>query len=68
LGRSNWLFAGSLRRDRHTAAIMSLIQPAELNNHDPYAYLNDVLERMPTHRSSAVNELLPHNWKPAEKI
>lgn len=37
LGRSNWLFAGSLRSGKRAAAIMSLIQSARLNGHDPYA-------------------------------
>ena len=29
---------------------MSLIQSARLNGHDPYAYLKDVLTRLPTQR------------------
>lgn len=41
---------------------MSLIQSARLNGHDPYAYLKDVLTRLPTHRASKVTLLLPHNW------
>jgi transposase len=64
LGRKNWLFAGSLRSGRRAAAIMSLIQSAKLNGHEPYAYLKDVLTRLPTHKASAIDELLPHNWKP----
>lgn len=63
LGRSNWLFAGSLRSGKRAAAIMSLIQSARLNGHDPYAYLKDVLLRLPTHKASALAELLPHQWK-----
>ncbi len=62
LGRKNWLFAGSLRSGKRAAAIMSLIQSAKLNGHDPYAYLRDVLERLPTHPNNRINELLPHNW------
>lgn len=65
LGRKNWLFAGSLRSGRRAAAIMSLIQTAKLNGHDPYAYLKDVLTRLPTQKASAIDELLPHNWQPA---
>jgi hypothetical protein len=42
---------------------MSLIQSARLNGHDPYAYLRDILERLPTQRASLVAELLPHRWK-----
>lgn len=51
LGRKNWLFAGSLRSGKRAAAIMSLIQSARLNGHDPYAYLKDVLTRLPTQRA-----------------
>ena len=62
LGRKNWLFAGSLRSGKRAAAIMSLIQSARLNGHDPYAYLKDILTRLPTQRSSEITELLPHKW------
>jgi transposase len=64
IGRANWLFAGSLRAGCRAAAIMSLIRSAQLNGHDPYAYLKDVLMRLPTHRASDIAELLPHRWKP----
>jgi transposase len=65
LGRSNWLFAGSLRSGQRAAAVMSLIQSARINGHDPYAYLKDVLTRLPTQKASRIDELLPHNWQPA---
>lgn len=65
LGRSNWLFAGSLRSGKRAAAIMSLIQSARMNGHDPYAYLKDVLTRLPTQRASEIGQLLPHQWGPA---
>lgn len=68
LGRKNWLFAGSLRSGQRAAAVMSLIQSAKINGHDPYAYLKDVLERLPTQKASAVSELLPHNWVTADKV
>ena len=63
LGRSNWLFAGSLRAGQRAAAVMSLIQSARMNGHDPYAYLKDVLTRLPTQRASCIDELLPHRWQ-----
>jgi len=65
LGRNNWLFAGSLRAGQRAAAVMSLIQSARMNGLDPYAYLRDVLTRLPTHKASQIEELLPHRWKPA---
>uniref|UniRef100_A0A0R3QDA9 DDE_Tnp_IS66_C domain-containing protein n=4 Tax=cellular organisms TaxID=131567 RepID=A0A0R3QDA9_9BILA len=65
VGRNNWLFAGSLRAGQRSAAIMSLIQTAKLNGHDPYAYLKDVMTRLPTHRARDIAELLPHRWDAA---
>jgi hypothetical protein len=62
--RSNWLFAGSLRAGQRAAVIMSLIQSAKLNGHEPYRYLKDVLERLPTQPASRLAELLPHRWEP----
>ncbi len=64
IGRNNWLFAGSLRAGERGAAVMSLIQSARLNGHDPYTYLKDVLTRLPTQRARLVHELLPHRWQP----
>ena len=63
LGRKNWLFAGSLESGQRAASIMSLIQSARLNGIDPYAYLADVLRRLPTHKDKDIDELLPHVWK-----
>ena len=45
VGRSNWLFAGSLRAGQRAAAIMSLIRSAQLNGLEPLAYLKDVRQK-----------------------
>ena len=66
LGRKNWLFAGSLRSGQRAAVIMSLVQSARLNGVDPYAYLTDVLKRLPTHKDKDIDELLPHVWQPPQ--
>ena len=62
LGRANWLFAGSLRAGKRAAAVMSLVHSARINGHNPYVYLKDVLERLPTQPASRIDELLPHRW------
>jgi hypothetical protein len=49
---------------KHAAAFMSLIQSARMNGHDPYAYLKDVLTRLPTQKASEIEQLLPHQWIP----
>ena len=44
--------------------IPSIIQSAKLNGLDPYAYLSDVLKRLPTQKVTQIEELLTHRWKP----
>jgi len=56
------LFPGSLRAGKRAAVVMSLIQSAKLNGHDPYRYLKDILERLPTQTTQRLEELLPHRW------
>lgn len=65
IGRNNWLFAGSLRAGKRAAAIMSLVHSARLNGHEPYSYLREVLDRLPTLPASRISELLPHRWLPS---
>lgn len=62
LGRSNCLFAGSPRGGKRAAAITSLIQSARMNRGDPYAYLKEVLTRLPTQKASEIEQLLPDQW------
>jgi len=59
-GKSHWLFAGSLRAGQRVGVVMILIQSAKLNGHDPNAYVKDMLARLPTHKNSQIEELLPH--------
>ena len=64
MGRRAWLFCGSELAGQRAAIVMSLVQSAKLNEHDPWAYLKDVLTRLPAHLNSRIDELLPHNWQP----
>ena len=64
MGRKAWLFIGSQLAGERAAVIMSLLQSAKLNGRDPWAYLKDVLTRLPTHLNSRIDELLPHRWQP----
>ena len=65
LGRRNWLFIGSQLAGERAAVVMSLLQSAKLNGHEPWAYLKDVLTRLPMQLNSRIEELLPHRWQPA---
>src|SRR5205814_2769940 len=65
MGRKAWLFCGSELAGHRAAIVMSLVQSAKLNGHDPHAYLKDVLQRLPSHPASRIDELMPHRWQPA---
>jgi transposase len=65
MGRKAWLFIGSELAGQRAAVVMSLVQSAKLNGHDPWAYLRDVLARLPMHLNSRIDELLPHRWQPS---
>lgn len=67
LGRKSWLFAGSERGGQRAAAIYTLIGTAKLNDIDPQAWLADVISRINDMPVSRLHELLPWNWKPADK-
>jgi hypothetical protein len=67
LGRKSWLFAGSERGGQRAAAIYTLIGTAKLNDIDPQAWLADMISRINDMPVSRLHELLPWNWKPADK-
>jgi len=66
LGRRNWLFTGSERAGGRAAAIQSLLNTAKLNGLEPYAWLKDTLEKLPTWPFSRIDELLPLKVVPAQ--
>jgi transposase len=70
LGRKNWLFIGSRESGEAAANIMSIICTCKRAGVEPYAYLLDVIRRLPSMKTSELDSLLPTNWskpQPAEK-
>ena len=65
LGKKNWLFFGSAEAGQRSAVMYTLIQNCRLHGVEPYAYLKDVLERLPRTTNQQVAQLTPANWKPA---
>jgi hypothetical protein len=62
-GRKNWLFCGSDVGGTRAAILYSVVATCRAHGIDPWAYLRDVLERIPTHPNRRRAELLPRNWK-----
>ncbi len=53
LGRKNWLFSGSPRGATASAVLFSIIETARANGKEPYWYLRQLFEALPTARSEA---------------
>lgn len=72
LGRKNWLFCGSDRGGRAAAVHFSLIASCSRHKIDPWAYLRDVLKRLPVLLADTGNRpstaqlraILPDLWHP----
>jgi hypothetical protein len=71
VGRKNWLFCGSERGARAAAVHFSLIASCRRHQVDAWAYLRDLLVRLPLLRDADqltpehLRPLLPHLWQPA---
>jgi transposase len=64
IGRKNWLFTGSENGGKTMAVLFSVVSSCQRHGHDPFAYLRDVLERIPTLPKERLAELLPDRWSP----
>lgn len=67
IGRKNYLFAGSHSAAGHAALMYSLLGTCKLHGIEPFAYLRDVIARIPEHKANKLSELLPYNWQPLAK-
>ena len=67
LGRKNYLFVGHDQAGQNAAVLYSLVSTCEANHINPVDYLTDVLIRIQAHPQSAIDELLPHKWKPPDE-
>jgi transposase len=65
-GRNHWTFCGSDAGGHRPAILYSLVATCKAHGIDPWAYLRDVFERIPTHPNRRRAELLPRQWKAAQ--
>ena len=65
IGRKNWLFVGSPQGGQTAAVLLSFTSTCQRLGVEPWAYLQDVLTRLPTLPAGQLDELLPDRWKAA---
>jgi hypothetical protein len=62
LGKRNWLFFGEAGAGERGAILYTVIESCRRQGIDPYAYVKDVLTRMPLMTNRQLVVLLPANW------
>lgn len=65
IGRKNWLFVGSEQGGQTAAVLASFTSTCHRLGVEPWAYLQDVLTRLPTTPAGQQDELLPDHWQAA---
>jgi transposase len=68
IGRKNWLFVGSSRGGQTAAVLMSFTSTCHRLGIEPWAYLQDVLTRLPATPVEHLGEFLPDRWQAAHPI
>jgi transposase len=63
IGRKNWLFVGSAKGGHTAAVLFSFTSTCHRLGIEPWAYLQDVLTRLPALPAEQLGELLPDRWQ-----
>ena len=63
LGRRNWLHVGQEAGGKKAANLFSLMITCKRLQVEPYAYLHDILRRLPSHPNKDIWQLTPRGWK-----
>ena len=62
IGKKNWLFVGEADAGERSAIIYTVIECCRRRNLNPFAYLRDVLTRLPTMTNRQVPDVTPAAW------
>jgi len=65
IGKKNWLFVGEAQAGERSAIIYTLIESCRRRGLDPYAYLREVLTRLPNMTNWQIPEVAPQAWSKA---
>jgi hypothetical protein len=66
IGRKNWLTVGSPRGGQTAAVLFSFTSTCQRLGVEPWAYLRDMMERLPSWPADRLGELLPDRWTRAQ--
>ena len=62
LGKKNWLFIGEAEAGERSAILYTIVECCRRRGIDPFAYLRDILTRLPSATNWQVKDLTPEAW------
>lgn len=62
IGKKNWLFVGEAQAGERGAIIYTVIESCRRRGLNPYAYLRDVLDRLPNMTTGQIPKVTPAAW------
>jgi transposase len=67
IGKKNWLFFGDAGTGQRSAIIYTLIECCRRRRQDPFAYLRDILTRLPNMTNRQIQDVTPAAWIKSQK-
>ncbi len=67
IGKKNWLFIGQAEAGERSAIIYTVIESCRRRGLNPYAYLKDVLTRLPRMTNRQIPEVTPQAWAKTQR-
>lgn len=67
IGKKNWLFIGEADAGQRSAIVYTLIECCRRRGLNPFAYLRDVLSRLPNMTNRQIPEVTPEAWAKAQR-
>jgi len=67
IGKKNWLFIGAADAGQRGAILYTIVESCRRRGINPYAYLRDVLTRLPKMQMSEVAHITPEAWQTAQR-
>jgi hypothetical protein len=60
--QKNWLFIGEAEAGERSAILYTIVECCRRRGIDPFAYLRDILTRLPSATNWQVKDLTPEAW------
>jgi hypothetical protein len=68
LGKKNWLFFGDAQAGNRSAVLYTIVECCRRRGVEPFAYLRNLLTRLPTLTNWQIKDVTPQAWAKAKIV